>query len=429
MHDSTARASRVPSDGAGAGREPFGGQHRPRSKPPATRPTGSWSPRENSESGHPLGVIGPQVGYYIPQILSKRTFMGPASTLGAALPGVNLFVQLGHGRHYAWSATTADSDNVDTFAEVLCKDRLPLHVQGQVPGDGKARAAPGMDADRRPDPAGEQTLTAYRTVHGIVFARGKVHGMKVAFVHERSTYFHEADSVIGFAELNEPGVVTGVKGFKKAVYDISFLFNWSYIDADHIAYALSGAMPQRPRAPRRLPDLRHRPVRLEGLRSEDPDGGMAAVFETPAGGRSGNARLLEQQAGARMGGGRRPVRLGPIHRAADDRRPRHAATSRGSKEDVDLAAGAGDGGTGDRGPARPTRLLPIILQGDRQAEVHPQLRGSTGDAHALAPRTALAARDLDRDSEAGRGNAAGMRKLMDAWWPPLVERRVQADAR
>ena len=36
-----------------------------------------------------------------------------------------------------------------------------------------------------PTPAGAQKLTAYRTVHGIVFARGKVHGEKVAFVHER----------------------------------------------------------------------------------------------------------------------------------------------------------------------------------------------------------------------------------------------------
>ena len=41
---------------------------------------------------------------------------------GASFPGVNLYVQLGHGRDYAWSATTATSDNVDTFAEVLCQD-------------------------------------------------------------------------------------------------------------------------------------------------------------------------------------------------------------------------------------------------------------------------------------------------------------------
>ena len=56
-----------------------------------------------------------------------------------------------------------------------------------------------------PTAAGAQTLTAYRTVHGIVYARGKVGGKKVAFVRQRSTYFHEADSVVGFGQLNEPG--------------------------------------------------------------------------------------------------------------------------------------------------------------------------------------------------------------------------------
>lgn len=94
-------------------------------------------------------------------------------------------------------------------------------------------------------PAGSQTLVAYRTVHGIVYARGRVHGKKVAFVRQRSTYFHEADSVIGFGQLNEPGVVTGVQGFKKAISNINFLFNCSYVDSEQIAYALSGAMPQR----------------------------------------------------------------------------------------------------------------------------------------------------------------------------------------
>ena len=68
---------------------------------------------------------------------------------GAAFPGVNLNVQLGHGRDYAWSATTATSDNVDTFAEVLCQDDFHYLLQGRVPGDGEARAHELVDAERR----------------------------------------------------------------------------------------------------------------------------------------------------------------------------------------------------------------------------------------------------------------------------------------
>ena len=38
-------------------------------------------------------------------------------------------------------------------------------------------------------PPGSETLTAWRTVHGIVYARGTVGGKPVAFVRSRSTYW------------------------------------------------------------------------------------------------------------------------------------------------------------------------------------------------------------------------------------------------
>ncbi|MGN6256373.1 MAG: penicillin acylase family protein [Solirubrobacterales bacterium] len=204
---------------------------------------------KESATGHPIAVMGPQVGYFVPQILMEEDLHGPGiDARGAAFPGVNLYVELGHGRDYAWSATSATSDNTDTFAEVLCRDKFHYLYRGKCLAMEKLEKSESWTPNQIDStPAGSQTLVAYRTVHGIVFARGKVRGKKVAFVHQRSTYFHEADSVIGFAQLNEPGVVTGVQGFKKAVSNINFLFNWAYVDSEHIAYALSGAMPQRAR--------------------------------------------------------------------------------------------------------------------------------------------------------------------------------------
>jgi acyl-homoserine lactone acylase PvdQ len=202
---------------------------------------------KESATGHPIAVMGPQVGYFVPQILMEEDLHGPGiDARGAAFPGVNLYVELGHGRDYAWSATTATSDNTDTFAEVLCKDKFHYLYRGKCLAMEKLEKSESWTPNSIDSTAaGSQKLVAYRTVHGIVFARGRMHGQKVAFVHQRSTYFHEADSVIGFGQLNEPGTVTGVQGFKKAVSNINFLFNWSYIDSEHIAYALSGAMPQR----------------------------------------------------------------------------------------------------------------------------------------------------------------------------------------
>ena len=71
---------------------------------------------------------------------------------GAAFAGVNLYVELGHGRDYAWSATTATSDNVDTFAEVLCQDAFHYLYKGKCLADGKARQDRELDTERdRPD--------------------------------------------------------------------------------------------------------------------------------------------------------------------------------------------------------------------------------------------------------------------------------------
>ena len=202
---------------------------------------------KHSTTGHPIAVMGPQVGYFVPQILMEEDLHGPGiDARGASFAGVNLVVQLGHGRDYAWSATSAGSDNTDTFAEVLCKDKYHYMYRGKCRAMEKLQKTESWvpNAIDKTQP-GSQTLTTYRTVHGPVYARGKVGGKKVAFAHQRSTYFHEADSIVGFSQLNEPGVVTGVAGFKQAVSDINFTFNWAYVDAEDIAYALSGAYPQR----------------------------------------------------------------------------------------------------------------------------------------------------------------------------------------
>ena len=76
-------------------------------------------------------MLGPQVGYYQPQILMEEDLHGPGIDARGDVPGVGLYVLLGHGRDYAWSATTATSDNVDTFAEVLCQDAFHYRYNGK----------------------------------------------------------------------------------------------------------------------------------------------------------------------------------------------------------------------------------------------------------------------------------------------------------
>ncbi len=202
---------------------------------------------KHSTNGHALAVMGPQVGYYAPEILMEEDLHGPGiDARGAAFPGVNQYVELGHGEDYAWSATTSTSDNIDTFAEVLCRDAYHYMYKGQcLPMQEIQHTETWKPSLANTAPPGSETLTAWRTVHGIVYARGKVHGKPVAFVHARSTYFHEADSAIGFSDLNNPSYVHSPATFQQAASHINFLFNWAYVDANHISYYMSGWLPQR----------------------------------------------------------------------------------------------------------------------------------------------------------------------------------------
>jgi acyl-homoserine lactone acylase PvdQ len=199
-----------------------------------------------SQSGHPVAVMGPQVAYFAPQILMEEDVHAPTiDARGAAFPGVNLFVQLGRGRDYAWSATSAGQDVVDSFAVPLC-DPDHYRFRGQcLPFEVLTRTDSWTPNLADSTPAGSQTLIARRTKLGIVIATGKVHGKPVVFTKLRSTYFHEVDSALGFSMLNNPDDINGPKDFQKAASLINYTFNWFYIDDKNIAYYNSGWNPVR----------------------------------------------------------------------------------------------------------------------------------------------------------------------------------------
>ncbi|HMI80797.1 MAG TPA: penicillin acylase family protein [Solirubrobacterales bacterium] len=370
-----------------------------------------------SATGHPLAVMGPQVGYFVPQILMEIDLHGPGiDARGAAFPGVNLYVQLGHGRDYAWSATTATSDNVDTFAEVLCRDNFHYRYRGKCLAMEKLEKSESWTPNAADStPAGSQTLVAYRTVHGIVYARGRVGGRKVAFVRQRSTYFHEADSVIGFAQLNEPGVVTGVQGFKKAISNINFLFNWSYVDSEHIAYALSGAMPQRARGT--SPDF---PVLGTGefdWKGYRPATRLADFLPFSKHPQAVDPPFLVSWNNKQAPGWAAAddkYSYGPLFRSQMIEDKVRAATKGAKKMTiVQLIQAMEEPATQD---LRGYRLLPTIFK-------------AVGKPNSAQLRSALATlrtwhrhgahrRDLDRDGVYEENRAV---ELMDAWWPKLVE--------
>jgi acyl-homoserine lactone acylase PvdQ len=209
----------------------------------------------DSASGHPLAVIGPQVSYFSPQILIEQDEHGPGiDARGAAFPGTNLYVQLGHGQDYAWSATSAGQNIIDTFAEPLCNpgggavamDSDYYLLNGQcVQMETLTRTESWQPNLGDSTPAGSVTFQTKRTAYGIVIARGRIKDQPVVYTNLRSTYMHELDSAVGFERFNEPAGMRSPQDFMNAAYQIGYTFNWFYADDRHIAYFNSGQNPVR----------------------------------------------------------------------------------------------------------------------------------------------------------------------------------------
>jgi acyl-homoserine lactone acylase PvdQ len=216
-----------------------------------------------TKGGHPVAVFGPQVAYFSPEILLEEDIHAPAKggppldARGAAFPGTNLYVQLGHGRNYAWSATSAGQDIIDSYAVKLCNpsggkptlDSDHYEFEGKcLPFEVLTRTNSWVPTAGDPTPAGSQTLTSLRTKVGIVTARATIGGKPYAYTQLRDTYFHEVDpSVLGFSEFNNPHKMRTPKDFFHSACHISYTFNWFYINRNHIAYFNSGQNPVRPK--------------------------------------------------------------------------------------------------------------------------------------------------------------------------------------
>ncbi|MFF1489432.1 penicillin acylase family protein [Streptomyces sp. NPDC058319] len=201
----------------------------------------------HTASGHPVAVFGPQTGYFAPQLLLLQEIQGPGiSARGASFAGLSMYVELGRGQDYSWSATTSGQDIIDTYAVELCQDDHHYLYHGTCTAMEQVQQADAWKptvADGTA--AGSYTMRVWRTKYGPVQYRATVGGKKVAYTTLRSSYLHEADSIIGFQMLNDPDYVKGPQDFQQAAQHINFTFNWFYADSRHTAYYNSGDNPVR----------------------------------------------------------------------------------------------------------------------------------------------------------------------------------------
>jgi len=385
----------------------------------------------HSASGHALAVMGPQVSYFSPEILMEEDIHGPGIDAdGASFPGTNIYVELGHGQDYAWSATSSGQNIIDTFAVPLCNpsggtvstssDYYLLHGQC-VQMETLMRRESWVPTAADQTPPGSATLRTQRTAYGIVIARATVGGRPVAYCNLRSTYMHELDSAPGFLLFNDPAAMRNPQDFMNAAYRIGYTFNWFYADDRHIAYFNSGANPVR--APHTdplfpswaadaWPGLTGAPLMTPGslVEQDTPQSEHPQAVDQPYLTSWNNQQALGYNDAATG------QQYASIWRSQllDQNIDRYLAAGNGKMTLVDLINAMGNAGTQD---LRGVQVLPYALR----ILGHPA--GLTQVISELQAWVASGAHRINREHPGASGSydQTDAVRIMDAWWPLLVQ--------
>ncbi|EEP70787.1 penicillin acylase [Micromonospora sp. ATCC 39149] len=381
----------------------------------------------NSATGHPVAVFGPQTGYFSPQLLMIQELQGPGiSARGAAFAGLNLYVLLGRGQDYAWSATSSIHDITDTYAVPLCTTdgSAPTLTSDHYLYRGQCVAMEQLAHTNKwkptaadTTPAGSYKLVAWRTKLGLVAWRGTVGGKPHAFTQLRSTYRHEADSAIGFQMFNDPTQMGTADAFVASASNVEYAFNWFYVNSTQSAYFNSGLNPLR--APGSNPNLPMKAEPAYEWQGFQPDTNTASYAP-----RSAHPNSVDQdyyiswnnKQAKDFGGADGNFSFGAVHRGDLLDKPLKAGIAAGKKYDrATLTALVERAGLTD---LRGVEVLDELI---RVLESQP-----VGDAALAAEITKLKAW---RQAGALRVETAKGSKVyqhadairtFDAWWPLLV---------
>src|SRR5262249_13639545 len=207
-----------------------------------------------SATKNSLAVMGPQLGYFYPEIVQQIDLHGPGiQAQGVAVPGLAMYILIGRTQDYAWSLTSAGHDVRDVFAEQLCEpdNSPPTRTTTHYLFNGQCRAMDTFNAG-----ALGGTLLIYNlTVHGPVFATATVGGQPYALSRRRSTFGRDGLNLGALKDMTE-GKASSASRFWQISNQFGFTFNWAYVSRKSTAYFSSAYLPRRARGlDRRLPTL------------------------------------------------------------------------------------------------------------------------------------------------------------------------------
>ena len=245
-----------------------------------------------SASGNSLAVMGPQLGYYYPEIVQQIHLKGPGfESQGVAVPGLSMYQLIGRTRDYAWSLTSANHDVRDVFAEELCEPdgSVPTRESDHYRYKGTCRPFVQFDAGTL---AGDPIVFP-KSVHGAVIGTATVGGRPYALTRKRSTFGRDGLNLGALKDMSE-GKATTPQRFFDTANQFGFTFNWAYASRTATAFFTSGRLPRRAAGlDRRLPTLGTGGYEWQGFLGRDEHPRDIGGTERPA-------AELEQPVGARL---------------------------------------------------------------------------------------------------------------------------------
>ncbi len=196
-----------------------------------------------SATGNSLAVMGPQLGYYYPEIVQQIDLHGPGiQAQGAAVPGLAMYILIGRTKDYAWSLTSAGHDVRDVFAERLCNlDGSPAtRTSNHYRYNGECRAFDDVNAGTL-----NGTPLRYKSgVHGPVIGTATIDGKFYSLSRKRSTFGRDGLNLAALHDMTG-GVASTPQKFWDAVNQFGFTFNWAYVSRQTTSYFSSGRLPRR----------------------------------------------------------------------------------------------------------------------------------------------------------------------------------------
>ena len=215
-----------------------------------------------------LAVMGPQLGYFYPEIVQQIHLSGPGiEAQGAAVPGLAMYLLIGRTQDYAWSLTSATQDVRDVYVEILCEPdgSTPTIESDHYEFDGECTAFEQFDAGT----LGGVPIVYPTSVHGPVIGTATSEGRPVALTSKRSTFGRDGLNLAALKDMTEGDADTPDNFFESAD-KFGFTFNWGYANREGIAYFASGLMPVRAEGlDRRLPTLGTGEYEWQGFLEQD----------------------------------------------------------------------------------------------------------------------------------------------------------------